>query len=108
MFKLEEVELNIEQAIIEVAKQPQESVLIAKGKPFHPFSEAKFVQLEYDGGISVEVLSQGFEYLLEAEEIRLILEDISEKKLSPSSMAEYVIHYAMYDAYPSWISDMPS
>jgi hypothetical protein len=100
--------LNIEQAIIEVAKQPQESVLIAKGKPFHPLSEARFTKLETDGGIPAEVSSQGFEYLLEAEEIQLILKDISEKKISPSTMAEYVIHYATYDAYPSWISDIPS
>jgi hypothetical protein len=89
-------------------RHSHERACVAKGKPFNPSSEARFVKLELDGRVPAEVSSQGFEYLLETEEVQLILEDISEKRISPSAMAEYVIHYATYDTYPSWISDIPS
>jgi hypothetical protein len=100
--------MNIEQALHELGKQPIENVLVARFPPFTPSSEATFVSFTAEVVIPEEVSAQGYEYLLEVEEIQFLLQGISKKKMSRSAIAEYVIHYAVYDAYPSWISDVPS
>jgi hypothetical protein len=99
--------MNIEEALRQVAEQPLENVLVAKGPPFTPFSEAVFVSFSSEGAMPDYFSSQGYEYLLEVEEIQFLLESIANKKMSRSAVAEYVVHYANYDAYPSWINDIP-
>lgn len=100
--------MNIEQMVSNVAEQPIEKVLVAKSPPFTPSSEAAFASFTAEGTIPEEITAQGYVYVLEVEEIQFLLQGISKKRMSRSAIAEYVIHYAVYDAYPSWIDAVPS
>ena len=82
-------------------------MLVAKHPPFTWGSEALIVQVQDDGSIPAIAVKDGFEYLLECDEIVPLLSYLNTKRLGTKGRAEFIIHYAMYDAGPAWANDIP-
>lgn len=70
-------------------------------------SEAAYVKLTEDYRVPASVAGEGFEYLIGAEDLRDLLAFASSKQLSSGAVAEFIIHYALYDCAPAWINDVP-
>jgi hypothetical protein len=97
--------MNIEASLANIQNVPEEYALIAK-QPFTWGSEAKFVKLTDDYRVPQSELDVGFEHLLGKEDISNLLSFLKVKKMSLKAKAEFIIHYAIYDAYPIWIEDI--
>jgi hypothetical protein len=98
--------MNVEEALSAVHQVSSESVLVAI-PPITWGADAKFVLLTSDYRVPQEHLDAGYQYLLGIEDIEMLLEAASEKKMSSRTLAEFVIHYATFDSYPSWFNDIP-
>jgi len=85
---------------------PKGSVLVAR-PPFTWGAEATFVSLADDFRIPPAVADAGFQYLLERDDLLDLLGFLKKKRVSPRTIAEFVIHYAVTDAVPAWIDDIP-
>ena len=99
--------MKLEDAISLVGQMPDGSTICAK-EPFFRSAEAIITELTPDFAIPVNVLTEGFKYFLEKEGIAELLEMIDAKAVSRGTKAEFVIHYATLDAYPSWYEDLPA
>jgi hypothetical protein len=99
--------MNIEEALLRFAEMPSDSVLLAK-PPFTWASEAIWVPLMDVGGVPESAKQAGFEYLLERDEIEYELEFLKTKKIGSRAVAEFIIHYAVYDSPPAWIEEIPN
>ncbi|NJS37563.1 MAG: hypothetical protein HC765_16040 [Brachymonas sp.] len=97
--------MNIEMIIASMSHQIADGVLIAKS-PFTWGSEAKIVELTEDFKVPQKYLDEGYEYLLGQDDIVKLLEFLKTKKISNKAKAEFVVHYAVNDAFPSWIEDI--
>jgi hypothetical protein len=60
------------------------------------------------GGVPESAKQAGFEYLLERDEIEYELEFLKTKKIGSRAVAEFIIHYAVYDSPPAWIEEIPN
>jgi hypothetical protein len=98
--------MNIETILADRQAMPEEHALIAK-RPFSWGSEAKLVKLTTEYRVPQSELDMGFEYLLGKEDICNLLDFLKVKKMSHRAKTEFIIHYAIYDAYPGWIEDIP-
>lgn len=98
--------MNIEEAVAKVDSSPRGSALFAK-QPFSWGSEAIYVPLDENGHPPEYIKTSGFKYVLEAEEIEYYLGMLANKRVSPRSRAEFIIHYALLDCAPAWIEDIP-
>ena len=99
--------MKLEDAIFLVGQLPEGSTVCAK-EPFVRGAEATITALTPEHAVPPAVLQAGFAYFLEGSGIRELLEMISSKAASRATVAEFVIHYATFDAYPSWFNDLPS
>jgi hypothetical protein len=97
--------MNVEEAIAGIAQVPAGAVLVAK-PPLTWGAEAKFV-VSKEGFVPHSVKQDGFEYVLEHDEIVDLLHSIRRKRMSARSVSEFIIHYAINDSYPAWINDIP-
>ena len=98
--------MNIEEAITKSPQMPEGSVLVAR-LPFTWGSEAEFVMLTDEYGVPSATMEAGFKYLLELDEIMDCLDYLKKKRAGTKTVAEFVIHYAVYDTAPAWIEDIP-
>ena len=98
--------MTVEEAVSRVLEMGQRTVLVAK-PPLAWGSEAMFVELNEDFGVPQAVKDAGYEYLLEREELVICLKFLAKKRVSSRARAEFVIHYAVLDASPAWIEDIP-
>jgi hypothetical protein len=48
-----------------------------------------------------------YKYFLGVSDAIELMKFTSVKSMSQNAVAEFVIHYALYDAYPAWFSDLP-
>jgi hypothetical protein len=99
--------VKLEDAIFLVGQMPEGSTVCAK-EPFFRGAEATITKLTSEYALPPEVLQAGFAYFLEGSGIRELLEMIEPKAVSRGTVAEFVIHYATLDAYPSWFYDLPN
>ena len=99
--------MDIETAIANIDQAGNEYVLVGK-RPFSWGSPAKLIQPTQDYRVPQSVIDEGYEYLLGKEDIVMLLGYLKIKKISSKSTAEFIVHYAMCDAYPSWIEDIPN
>jgi len=104
--KAREVRMTVEEAVLKATLMPEESVLVAK-PPFTWGTEAMFTSLTDEFKVPQSVLDGGFQYLLGRSELLELLEYLRNKRVSSRTIAEFVIHYAITDSFPGWISDVP-
>lgn len=97
--------MKLIDAIFLSAQMPEDSVICAR-EPFHRSSEAVIVQFGEDFLIPPEVMHEGYVYFLEADGVTELLEMISHKRSSRETKAEFVCHYASWDAYPAFYNDL--
>jgi hypothetical protein len=102
-----EIRMNVEEAIAKVGQLREGSVLVAK-PPLTCGAEAMFVALTDDYGVPQPVKDAGYEYLLGRDDIEDLLAFLKKKKVGSRTVAEFVIHYAVYDCTPAWINDIPN
>lgn len=93
-------------AVFRISEFPYDYIICAKA-PFAWGSESVIVKFAADASIPPEVKAAGFTYLLEREEVLDVLASCAQKRASRKTVAELVIHYALLDAYPAWLSDLP-
>jgi hypothetical protein len=98
--------MTIEEALVIASHVPEQQTLVAR-PPLTWGAEALFVTLTPDYRVPKEVLDAGYKYLLDGEDIAMILDLAKTKRLSSRSVAELLIHYAVNDAFPAWIDDIP-
>jgi hypothetical protein len=98
---------TVEQALLEAARAPSQSILVAL-PPLTWGSEAKFVIPNPDFSLPLDVRDAGFVSLLDREDVLTLLRYLSSKAASSRTAAEFVIHYSIYDAYPAWFDDLPN
>ena len=91
MTKLIELIANIDQ-------MDAEDVIFAK-RDWQPESEARVFKLTEDYRAPDEAQELGYEYLLELDVIRHVLEEFNDRAdVSLEGKCRRVIHYAVYDA----------
>lgn len=93
-------------AVGKVTQMPDGTVLVAK-PPLTWGAEAMFVELTDDYRVPQSIVAAGYEYLLDRDDIEKLLAYLEMKKVSARTAAEFVIHYAVTDAIPAWIDDIP-
>jgi hypothetical protein len=98
--------MNVEEAVANTLQMPEGNALVAK-PPLTWGAEAMFVPLTDDYRVPSEVIEAGFQYLLERDDLVDLLGFLKKKRVSGRTAAEFVIHYAVTDAYPAWIDDIP-
>jgi hypothetical protein len=98
--------MNVEEAVLSAVNMSDNSVLVAI-PPFSWGSEAMFAEYTNDYRLPTEIQSAGYECILGKEDLLNLISDATNKKMSSKSLAELVIHYAVFDAYPAWIDDIP-
>lgn len=94
------------EAIFSVAGADRTAVICAR-EPFSCSADAVIATFTADFRVPDEVLEAGFQYFLGRDEVVKLLEQVAKKRASRESQAEFVAHYAMFDAYPSWFNDLP-
>lgn len=99
--------MKLEDAIFLVGQMPEGSTICSK-EPFFRGAEATITLLTSEYSVPIAVLEQGYKYFLEGSGVQELLEMIEPKVASRGTVAEFVIHYAQLDAYPSWFYDLPS
>jgi hypothetical protein len=104
--RVEDVKMNVEEALARINQMPMDSVLVTK-PPLAWGSEAMFVRLTDDGRVAESVKEAGYEYLLGREEIMNLLDFLKKKRVSSRTVAEFIINCAINDSPPSWINDIP-
>ena len=98
--------MDIEEAISSATCLSDGMVLVAK-PPLTYASDARLVEMNPDGTVRREDLEGGYRVLLDFEDIATLLSYAARKKMSSRSVAEFIIHYAILDAYPAWFEDIP-
>jgi hypothetical protein len=99
--------MTLVDAVFAVASADDLAVICAR-TPFAWGTEAVIVNCTDDYNIPDEVHQEGFSYFLEKEDVLQLLEMISIKRASREAQAEFVAHYAVFDAYPRWFNDLPN
>ncbi len=99
--------MKLEDAIFLVGQMPEGATICAK-EPFLRGAEAVITQLTSEYAVPHEVLAKGFKYFLEDHLVAELLEMIEPKAASREVKADFVIHYATLDGYPSWFYELPS
>ena len=84
---------------------PDDAFVCAR-KPWAPNSEIKLVTYQNDLQVPDSVKAQGFEYFLEVETIREILEGFLPYSPSLKQIVDFVLYYAEYDAFPGWANEL--
>ncbi|MGI0036300.1 MAG: hypothetical protein ACRD98_10575 [Nitrososphaera sp.] len=100
--------MNIEEILQSKDLLLEDCVLVAKKPPFTWASEARIVAVNDSYEIPDQVTQEGYQYVLECDEILQLFAYLDTKKLSSRTRAEFVIHYAVYDCAPEWITDIPN
>lgn len=98
--------MNIEEALGELPRMNERSALVAQS-PYTWGSPALIVELTDEYQVPHDVVEAGYEYLLGKEDLERLLRFLSGKRASRRTAAEFVIHFAILDSYPSWIDDIP-
>jgi hypothetical protein len=93
--------MQLLDAIFLVGQMPEHSVIYTR-EPFHLSNEAKIVQFGKDDTVARNDKKERYVYFLEAEIVTELLEMIASKRSSRETKAEFVCHYATWDAYPGW------
>ncbi|MDB5935205.1 MAG: hypothetical protein JWQ01_2549 [Massilia sp.] len=99
--------MNIEDAVLRAAEMSDNAALVAR-PPLTWGAEAIFADLDDDYGVPKYLREAGYVYLLGKEDLLQLISFTGDKRLSSKSVAEFVIHYALTDAYPSWFDDISS
>jgi hypothetical protein len=72
-------------------------------------SEARVSNLVGDRyEVPAEAVDAGFEYVLGKEDLETLLGYATQKRMSEEAVAEFVVHFALHDAYPAWFNDIPN
>lgn len=86
------------ELIADIDQMDAEDVIFAK-PAWHLDSEARVFQLDDDCRVPAEATSQGYEYFLEVDVIRQVLEEFRDRAdASVVDKCNRVIHYAKFDA----------
>jgi hypothetical protein len=84
--------------IANIAQMDAEDVIFAK-REWQPESDAKVFRLTEDYRVPEEAKELGYEYFLEVDVIRQVLEEFRDRVDAPlEEKCRRVIHYALYDA----------
>jgi hypothetical protein len=57
-------------------------------------------------GVPSQVADEGFEVILDHEDLITQLDYLAEKKVNERTAAEFIIHYAVHDDWPAWFNDL--
>ncbi len=98
--------MKFSEALKHVHEMRDDKVLLSK-KPWSATSEAKFAHFERGFSLSKQDREEGFSGVLDKEDLTMLLGYADEKVISEELLADFAIHYAIYDGYPSWFSDLP-
>jgi hypothetical protein len=90
-------------AIDDIGSLDQDAVIFAR-RPWSAFSEARVGPLDGDLRVPGEVRQDGFEYFLEVNLAREVLEAFGTRSPSREDKLRLVIYYAENDAYPDWLT----
>jgi hypothetical protein len=90
-------------------KEADENSAIFAIEPWTWGSEAKLVVLDDGYKIPLEFIENNPDYklLLDVNDVNDLVRFTAAKSMSQNAVAEFIIHYAIYDAYPAWFSDLP-
>jgi hypothetical protein len=99
------VVMKLVDAIFSVAQAGEDAVICAK-EPYAWGTEAVILPMTSDHRIPEEAKRAGFSYFLGRDDVLDLLGMISRKVASRRTQAEFVSHYAIFDAYPSWFEDL--
>ncbi|MGX4641464.1 hypothetical protein [Massilia sp. SYSU DXS3249] len=97
--------MNLQEAIAKARGVSDDMVLVAK-PPFTWGSDARYIVLTDDFCMPSQVADEGFEVVLDHEDLLTQLDYLAEKKVSEKTAAEFVAHYAVHDDWPAWFRDL--
>jgi len=93
--------MNLQKVVSDIDLLP-ESTYICVREPWEKSSETILVPYTENFDIPNEVKTQGFKYFLEVDTLREILEPFLVVNPTSDQIFEFVLYYAMYDAFPDW------
>ncbi|MDO6385812.1 hypothetical protein [Uliginosibacterium sp. 31-12] len=97
--------LPLVDAIFAITSAPENAVICTR-EPFSWGAESVIAQYTEDFRVPKDVQLKGFKYFLGKEDVVDLLDKIAAKRASRETQAEFVAHYAMFDAYPYWFDDL--
>lgn len=97
--------MNLQEAVAKAREVSDDMVLVAK-PPFTWASEARYIVLTDEFCVPSQIVDEGFEVLLDHEDLITQLDYLVGKKASERTVAELVVHYAVNDDWPAWFSDL--
>jgi hypothetical protein len=97
--------MQLLDAIFLVRQMPENSVIYTR-EPFHLSNEAKIAHFGENDTVVRRDKEEGFVYFAEAELVTELLEMTASKRSFRVTKAEFVCHYATWDAYPAWASNL--
>lgn len=86
--------------------QLPEDTFICVRRPWKRESEILLVPCPDDLRVPSEVLAAGFEYFLEVDVVREILEGFLPCNPTHEQVADFVLYYAEFDAFPDWANEL--
>lgn len=97
--------MNLQEAVAKAREQSDDMVLVAK-PPFTWASEARYIELTDEFCVPSQIADEGFQVVLDHEDLITQLDYLAEKKISERTAAEFVAHYAVHDDWPKWFNDL--
>lgn len=99
--------MNLFQAIEKIVnlRDIKGEVIFAQ-KPWGISSNALIDFLDSNDGVPQHIRNAGYEYFLESEIIKELVDFKNEKKVDLDKFVELIIYYAEYDAYPDWANEL--
>ncbi|WP_407364142.1 hypothetical protein HKW97_23910 (plasmid) [Pseudomonas luteola] len=91
--------MKLDDAIIEISKSKDDQEAIFAKRPWDPNSEATIAYLNEELGVPSDLKSEGYDYFLEKPLVVNFLEAKFERDMDDKSFVDFVIHYAVNDAF---------
>jgi hypothetical protein len=97
--------MQLIEALENIDSLPGETFICARGS-WTRHCEIKLVPYSDDLRIPDSVREEGFEYFLEVDTVREILEGFTPHSPSLHQIVDFVLYYAEHDAFPDWANEL--
>ena len=94
--------MTLKDVVAQLETLDEDAILVAR-RPWSAGSEVRLVEPDEEGGVPEDVVAEGFDYFLEVEVAREVLEPLVGREDVPlEKKLEGLIYYATHDAFPDW------
>lgn len=96
------MDITLHEALSVISGMPDDYAVFAR-QPFLPDSVAQMGPLDAELSTPVDVKRAGFKYVMGAISAQEALEVFGSYAPSKDEVGRFLLHYAVYDAFPDWV-----